>query len=615
MDANKTIFGKIFYKEFFMKKSIKLIAGLCASVMLLTGGLMTAVSAAAPAEQSMSYADYATELYILHNLNNCELLPNGFYRLPNGMTITHKQYFDVWAKYYCYTDVKPILPPTYVPPMSPSYPSRPNVLTEQITMDLYESVYVGYYGAGYNYTSTNPAVAYVDMYGRITATAPGTAYVMVENSSYTFKIITVTVNQPTVESEADLGIRLTVGDRYLKVGETTSFSAAVTVKGYTVYNDNYTVEFALTNSEVLSIDTNAMTITALKEGSSDIVATITGTGVNKSVIVYVDTNYNYLPTPPEYWYPTIDPDCWYPTYAPNYWYPYLPEHWLPILSWPSFSDGKWVVTEPGQGIVGGLISGIINGNIGDDYKDKYNINVEYDPSEYTVTYKVVFYNGSYYRVPVYVKKDAADTETETDSKTEILPEKPTVLTPEEVEKLIEEQRQAAHKQAIELALAGKVEWYEVYPDVIGDNIYASGVDFALNSQLLTGKDDGSFGTEDEMTYGDVAALLCTYMDITEEELAKTGILPKEDADTVISREEVALVFYNVAKKMDLDLSAKKNLSGLKDYDELDAKYRAAYEWATASKLMINTSSKANPNAAVTKEMLAFIIYRFNNLVK
>ncbi len=599
-----------------MKRSLKLIAGLCASVMLLTGGLMTAVSAASgTSEQSMSYADYLLEAYIIENLHNCERLPNGYYRLPNGITISYSQYHDIWSKYYWYTGASPVVPPSYYPPVIPSVPSRPTVITDEITLDLYESTYVGYYGAGYTYTSTNPAVAYVDMHGRVTATAPGTAYIMVENSAYTFKILTVYVSEPTAESEADLGIRITVGDRYLKVGETTSFTATVTIKGYTVSNENYTLSYALTNSEAISLDTDTMTLTALKEGSSDLVVSINDTAVTKSVIVYVDNNNIYAPSVPDYWYPTVNPDYWYPIVKPDYWYPSvsLPEHWLPILGWPSYSGGNWVVTEPGQGIVGGLISGIINGTVGEDYKDKWNINIDYDPDEYALTYKVVYYDGQFYRVPVFVEKDAADADTKVEIEAE--PEKPEVLTPEELAALLEEQRQAALKKVIQLAMEGKVEWYEVYPDVIGDNIYASGVKFVLNSQLLTGKDDGTFGTKDEMTYGDVAALLCAYMEITEDELAETGILPDEDEDTVLAREEIALVFYNLAKEMDLDLSASKDLSGLEDYDDLDAKYRAAYEWATASKLMINTSTKANPDAAVTKEMLSFIIYRFNNLVK
>lgn len=613
MEANKTIFGKIFNKEFFMKRSFKLIAGLCASVMLLTGALTSAVSAAgSTSETSMSYADYMLEAYIAENLHNCERLPNGYFRLPNGITISYSQYYDIWSKYYWYTDAGSFIPPSFYPPVGPPSTSRPGVITDSITLDLHETTFVGYYGAACNYTSTHPFVAYVDMYGRVTAVAPGTAYIMVENDSYTFKVITVTVNEPTAETEADLGIRITVNDRYLKVGESTPFSAVVTIKGYSVSTDKYTLSYALSNSDAVSIDTDKMKLTALKEGSSDLIVTINGTNVSKSVIVYVDNKSTNIPVAPDYWYPT-SPDYWYPSFTPDCWYPSypLPED-FPILNlWPTYSDGNWVVSEPGKGIVNGLISGIISGIVGEDYMDRWNINFEYDPDKYTISYKVVYYDGQFYRVPVFVEKDAADT----DDKETVLPEKPEILTPEELEKLLEEQRLAALNKAVEQAIAGKLEWYEVYSDVIGDNIYASGVKYALTNQLLTGKDDGTFGTKDEMTCGDVADLLCTYMDISEKELAKTGILPDEDEDTILSREEIALVFYNLAKEMKLDLSARKDLSGLKDYNELDADYRVAYEWATASKLMINTSSKADPNGAVTKEMLSFIIYRFNNLVK
>lgn len=598
-----------------MKKSLKLLAGICASVMLLSGALTAGVYAAdsADTEKAAFTAPTALEWYILTNLSDAVPQPNGTYLLPNGLTVTPAQISKLYTEYYWYwAGGLPISPPTPVPPIinKPGFvvgPTKPNVITDTITVEQFSSANIAYYGPAYTYESTNPSVATVDSLGRVFAIAPGTAYITVSSSVYTFCIITVNVTPLAADSTTDVGLVAYAIPDELAVGSSSSLYAYVTVGGFPLTNTPYALEYTVSDPTVIALSDDHSIITALSAGTAEILVTIKGTDISKTVPVTVLSHEPVLPP--------------YPTYPDYPFFPSYPEHpdfWFPGLggNGGSTNNNGWIVTIPGLGIVGGV------GNIwGDIYEDIFGEGKNYwdaiygiDSDKYTVEYRIVYLNGEFQRILVLVPKDTAADDKEDDNKEEEKPSTPSTpeMTPEEKE---EAERLAELKANIELALKGKMSWFDVYSDVPSPTNYSSGVQYVLDTQLMTGKDNGAFGSKDKMTYADVTALLCKYLNITEKKLADAKIVPAADAKAAVTSEAAAQIFYNLAKYKKVNTSASENLGKYADASAVDAQYKTAFAWAAAEGVVITTSERAYPDTVVTKEMLAQMMYSFVKLVK
>ena len=187
-----------------------------------------------------------------------------------------------------------------------------------------------------------------------------------------------------------------------------------------------------------------------------------------------------------------------------------------------------------------------------------------DMSDYVLRYKLLYKDGEWVYFPYMVPKDSVTAKPETPETPKEEDKEDTKLTPEEqeaIKKAEEEAKKAAEvKKLVAKALKGELEWYEVYTDLNGDASYYGGVSYVLDNQYLTGKDNGKFGTKDEMTFDDVKALLLKYMNLTSEEFDKTGILTFEDGKKVITRQEITQAFYNLAVYMKKDVSPAASLS-------------------------------------------------------
>ncbi len=523
--------------------------------------------------------------------------PDGSYYLPNGMIVTPSEANDLYTKYYWYWYLAngnvsaPIYP----------YPGY-NVVTSQIEVDQFQLVSVPFtYDPAFTYTSTNAAVAAVDSYGRIFGASAGEAHITVAKNDYVIAIIKVTVKAAPAGTASPIKLVVASTSSTLKVGTTANIYAYVTVNGYPNTFFPYELEYKLSDDKVLEFNAETKTVKALAKGTATIQVTVKGTNITEYLAFrVVDTVTPSYPTYPNY--PS------YPSYPslPNY-----PGYILPDNYWGFIGieignytiEYKWMYVDKEWKVVPVLVP-----------KDAENTD------DYTIEYKWMYVNKEWKVVPVLVPKDtqSTDKDNEDDTTTPTTPTTP-APTPEEIEEM-KKQEEAAKKLAelkanIVLALEGELEWYEVYSDIYGDSSYSAGVNYVLNNQLLTGDDDGTFKPYAEMSYGDVEKLFCKYLTLSTADFRAAGILKYDDINDEITREEIALAFYNMAKYLKLDTSAVKNLSKYTDVSKLDDDCAAAFEWAVVNKVISITSTRLNPDRVVTKADLAQMMYRFNNFAK
>lgn len=85
---------------------------------------------------------------------------------------------------------------------------------------------------------------------------------------------------------------------------------------------------------------------------------------------------------------------------------------------------------------------------------------------------------------------------------------------------------------------------------------------------------------------------------------------------VVSREQMVTVMYRVAEARGFDVAATNDLLKFTDAGDLSDYARAAMEWAVSIGLIKGTDvDKLSPNAEVTREQIALILMRFNEMTK
>ena len=488
-----------------MKKSVKLIACLCAAVMLLASGA-TVISAATA------------------------IPPIPTYPYPNyGVFPPYQQIPGIVIK-----------------------PSVPSLMTKSVTLDPLDIYNIGF-GLGVSYDSTNPYVATVNEYGTVYAVAPGTANIIVFNDNYTLAIIKVTVNAYDPDDIPEMDIVTYLGSSRLVVGETTTLYAYLSLNGaYVPFG--YELNFYVQDEDVISFDEATGTITAKEAGISRITITVGNLPIYKTITISVVED-GFTPAPS---YPSIVP-------------PFI-GGFYPGISYPFFPYP------------------------------------ELDTEKYDYVYRTYYINGEWRTILVPILK--ADAE-------EDKPQEPS-LTPEELEALAKAEAEAKRLAELEaniaLAKEGKIGWDAIYSDINPDSSFISGVKYVLNNDLLAGNDDGTFGMNQEMTFGDLSALLSKYLNITEEEFAAKNLVGNADAKEALTREDIAVVFYNLAKELKLDVSKTRNLTSFKDYADLDADAADAFAWAVATYIFDVTSTELSVHAPVSKAQLALSLYRLHRLV-
>lgn len=611
-----------------MKKSLKWIAALCASAMLLSGSMIPAVTAADDASEEAETVQSA-ELYILSRLKDAIPLSNGYVYIPGHGSITQARYTELYQA-FIQEYLSSIFAPSY-PSITPGYPiygtTAPSIEKVELTLDRFESTTV-YYNKAYSYYSTDDSIVTVNSYGGILAVAPGEATIVVSNGLYTVVLIHVTVNEVDIE-ESDLTIRMSVSDTTMEIGDTATVWAYLTKYNTYPWQGGVVADLTLSVSDdsVLSLDGNV--VTAVGVGSCYVTASLDDTDLSESVLVTVYEDLeSIIPGAPTYpWYDTTYP--WYDTTYP--WYDTTYPWYDTTYPWYG-STYPWFNIE------------IAVPSFGSTVNIDWEAILDIDTDVYDLQSKYTYTNGSWMRTFTLIPKDgtavaAYDTEyrrvyvtggwevvailtpsgyTAGDTKKEEVKVDP-VLTPEEIEALekaeAEAKKQAELKKKIAQAMEGKLAWYEVYGDLYGDSYYTNAVKYALENLYVTGNEDGTFGSADAVTYGDVADVLCKFLTMTPEEMEKSGIIDAEDADKEITREEMAVVLQKVAQKMGLNTTASVDLTGFADYKDLDSDKADAFGWALRYKLLNKNGEEIQPEGAVDKARLCQMLYILDNLAK
>jgi len=605
-----------------MKKSLKWLSAFFAVVMLLSAAMTTTAMATDSDEEESTYTTYRD--YIISRLDDVVFMLDGRVFVRGlGEIMTTEEYWQLRAEVYSnplYGYYPNGYYPGYWPGYRPGYVPSYTVLEKE--MEQYTYMVLPLTGTGYVYRSDNTSVATVDSVGRITALTPGTANIYVHNGVTTVMVLQLTVT-PIDEDNTNVAVRLSVGDSTLYVGQTTRISAYLT--NFASYPSQTTavpanIELSVSDESIISV--SGSTLRAQAEGKATLTATLKGTGISESVTIYVDDSnrpiypsypsYPGLPSLPSYpIYPDyslpIYPGYGYPWYDYDYEYPY----------WGNVGNTSYVNWEKVLGID----------------TDVYDLDQKYsyvnglwlrtftlipkdgtEVSEYDTVIKRMYVAGSLVNIAV---RTPAEYEPEKGSSKPNLKPNPN-LTKDEQDALKKAEEEAKKlkdlNDKIALALEGKMEWYDVYSDIHGDSYYNEAVKFALKNLYVEGNEDGTFGSNDIITYAYLEEVLCTYFTMTPEEMKASGIVTYEDGEEELTREEIALVFYRAAQKLGVNVSAVKDITGFKDYRKVDEASLTALAWALENNLLsINYENYLKPADTVNKVRLCTMLHELDKL--
>ena len=126
------------------------------------------------------------------------------------------------------------------------------------------------YGKSVKWSSSNVAVATVDLMGKVTAKRAGTAIITAISENGKTASCTITVNKKDTNITIT-EVRLNKSTETLKEGDTTTLTATVLPENTT---DSKSVSWRSSNSEVATVDANG-TVTAKRAGTAVIIATST----------------------------------------------------------------------------------------------------------------------------------------------------------------------------------------------------------------------------------------------------------------------------------------------------------------------------------------------------
>ena len=586
-----------------MKKSLRWLSALFAVVMLLSAAMTTVMATDSEEDESVS------ENYLLSQLKNAYRLSDGTWVIPYAggwFALSDEEYNDLWTRYF-YGIMYPSLYPDCVYPGLGGY--NP-FYTIEIEVAQFASKFLGL-GDNYTYYSTDPSVATVTSYGHVVGVSEGTCTIICNSGNYTRILVNVTVTAADLEN-SNVQLYLNVSDDTLYIGQTATVSAyLLRYPNFPIYG--VAVDLAVTEGDDV-ISLSEKTVSALKEGT----AKITATYGDFEETIEITVSEKAVPSYPSY--PSYPFPPFYPSY-PNFTYP-----WYDV-NYPIYGTYPWW--------------NIVTPEFGNSSINWEKI-LEIDTDTYDVEKKYSYINGTWMRTFTLIPKDGTEVEEydtvirrvyvtsewtvvaiKTPAGYEPAPVEPEVdqtLTKEELEALKKAEeaakKEAALKEKIAKAMEGKLEWYQVYSDLWGDSYYTEAVKYCLEEGYVTGNDDYvTFGTSEKITWAVLEDVLCVYLGVTEEELAALKLFSYEDSDEAITREQIALAIYNVAKHLKLNVSDKAALGSYKDYADLDAKYADAFAWAVKAKVLNKSSEKIDPNGSVDKARLCQILYKLDSIKK
>ena len=502
-----------------------------------------------------------------------------------------------------------------------------NVTTHAMTMDQYTTVSFGNQYVAYSDDPTVVSVSGTMLYALKAGTANVTLY-SVSNSTISMRY-QITVNAVTIDP-SNYYVNVYAQPYIIAVGSTAAI--------YTeVFYNNQRVDMAVdltldpNANGIVTLDASGRTVTGVGVGTATVIATLHGTNVSNAVNITVANGNTINYNDPYYYYGG------YPYYYPTQ---------------TQTQYGTWTITTPGTGSILNYLIGangvpyyvnpygsgstILNPytpyyqNGTYDSQAAYNAYLKsqgIDTDKYNVEYKTMFINGEYRNFMVLVPKDNSKTTTGTTT----TPSQTTTKQPtaEELQKAAEdaarraleaaEKKAKAEKEAAEKATAAKVEkaqkgklgWDEVYSDLHKDSYYFSAVRYFLDAGVIKGHETGYFGTNEILRKGEIEEILASYYKyVTGKDYKVSDV----DKDVVLSRQDLAQVMFDFAKKLGIDTSARKDLTRYDDAKKIDAKYKDAYSWVIATSVFNKTESSVLVDKPVDRARFIVMLSNLDDLL-
>ncbi len=132
-----------------------------------------------------------------------------------------------------------------------------------------------------------------------------------------------------------------------------------------------------------------------------------------------------------------------------------------------------------------------------------------------------------------------------------------------------------------MAGSPSTKYESIFSDVPSGKYYSTAVTWAYKNNIVSGYSNGKFGPGDNIT-----------------------------------RQDVAVILYNYAKKTGIDLTKKDNLSTFKDTSKVSSYASTAMKWAVGNGILSGTSDgKLNPKSQATRAECAKMILQFYKLIK
>jgi gamma-glutamyl-gamma-aminobutyrate hydrolase PuuD len=176
---------------------------------------------------------------------------------------------------------------------------------------------------------------------------------------------------------------------------------------------------------------------------------------------------------------------------------------------------------------------------------------------------------------------------------------------------------------------------ERFSDVKADDWFAAPVNYVLEKNLMTGTSDNSFDPDTNLTRAMIAQILFSYdadsqagvtSDFTDvsgawytdavnwcasQKLVSGVGGGKFDPNASISRQDLALILYNYAVLKGYDVTARADLSGFGDNDQISSYAVTAIQWANAAGLISGMDNGTlAPAATATRAQVATILMGF-----
>lgn len=177
-----------------------------------------------------------------------------------------------------------------------------------------------------------------------------------------------------------------------------------------------------------------------------------------------------------------------------------------------------------------------------------------------------------------------------------------------------------------------------FTDVAQNSWYYNAVNYGVKNNLISGTTPTTFSPDSNITRGQFAFILyrafnrpvvtssSPFTDVQRSDYYGDAVIWAYNNDIVngtspttysptndITREQMAVLFYNAAKYSKKNTSATNNLSSFPDASKIDSYAREAMQWAVGSGLMQGMDGQLNPLGTATRAQAAQMFMQYGNL--